>query len=214
MFNLPILQSGSILPWPRWSTGAWPSPWALSLAFLGGAAAVTWFCKTHLIGVLWGKTSPKWYEHVDKEVNHIRSNIIFHPELYTDDHWCGYDDVYNYIYVHDDDYFRMAGDDLFQKMFANALFYFFVLSLIKISFILVVDTHRGKKAFTRVILAAIHEELHWNYSSTLHKSISCHHQTLLGNYWMAVSGIRCLVKCVVTVRVSSTKIDVLGISPS
>lgn len=100
MFNLPILQSGSILPWPRWSTGAWPSPWALSLAFLGGAAAVTWFCKTHLIGVLWGKTSPKWYEHVDKEVNHIRSNIIFHPELYTDDHWCGYDDVYNYIYIY------------------------------------------------------------------------------------------------------------------
>ena len=52
--------------------------------------------------------------------------------------------------MHDDDYFRMAGDDLFQKMLANALFHFFVISLIKIK----------KRTFTRVILAAIHEELH------------------------------------------------------
>lgn len=53
------------------------------------------------------------------------------------------------MYVHDDDYFRMAGDGLFQKMFANALLYFFVISLIKISFILVVDTHREKKERSR-----------------------------------------------------------------
>ena len=148
MFNLPILQSGS--GWnARWNTGAWPSPWALSLAFLGGAAAVTWFCKTHLIGVFWGITHPKWYEHVDKEVNHIRScNLSSWIVYWWSLMWiwrCNYIIVYIYMYLHDDDYFRMAGDGLFQKMFANALLYFFVISLIKISFILVVDTHREKK---------------------------------------------------------------------
>lgn len=100
MFNLPILQSGS--GWnARWNTGAWPSPWALSLAFLGGAAAVTWFCKTHLIGVFWGITHPKWYEHVDKEVNHIRScNLSSWIVYWWSLMWiwrCNYIIVYIYI---------------------------------------------------------------------------------------------------------------------
>lgn len=215
MFNLPILQSGS--GWnARWNTGAWPSPWALSLAFLGGAAAVTWFCKTHLIGVFWGITHPKWYEHVDKEVNHIRScNLSSWIVYWWSLMWiwrCNYIIVYIYICM----CMMMIILGWLEMVFSKRCLQTrcFISSLYhlsrSVSSLLLIPIGK-KRTFTRVILAAIHEELHWNYSLTLHKSISCHHQTLLGKYWMAVSGIRCLVKLVVAGHFSSTKIDVLGI---
>ena len=106
--------------------------------------------------------------------------------------------------------FRMAGDGLFQKILP---FYFFLISLIKISLILV-DTHREKQNRSRgVFLLLSMKNCIKNLVDT-----SQRHQLpssyLLGNYCMVVSGFRCPGRLAVAVHVSSQKKDVLGRAPS
>ncbi len=155
-------------------------------------------CKTDLIWVEKGKHGFSPFqndmEHVDEEVNHT----TFHPELYVDLYMCIY-----YMMI-----FWMAGDGLFQKILP---FYFFLISLIKISLILV-DREKQNRSRGVFLLLSMKNCIKIIVDTSQRHQLPSSY--LLGNYCMVVSGFRCPGRLAVAVHVSSQKIDVLGRAPS